>query len=168
MPPLLFLAKMAKEKKIDVTAIIGARTSEFLIYEKELKKLGCKIMISTDDGSKGHKGFSTHVLEEVLKKEKTDCIYSCGPELMMLRVADLAKHHKIDCQLSLERFMKCGFGICGQCCIDGSGVRICKDGPVFDGKEVLGFSEFGKYRRTSSGKRIYFGSKPDLTKCEIK
>ena len=154
MPPMLNLAQRAVEKNIEVTAILGARTADLLIYEKEFKKLGCKLSVATDDGSKGCKGFCTKLLEETLEKHKTDCIYTCGPELMMYRVADMAKHYKIPCQVSLERFMKCGFGICGQCCIDGTGLRVCKDGPVFDGRIALSHPEFGKYKRSSSGKRI--------------
>ena len=154
VPPMLNLAQRAVKKNIEVTAILGARTADLLIYEKEFKKLGCKLSVATDDGSKGCKGFCTKLLEETLEKHKTDCIYTCGPELMMYRVADMAKHYKIPCQVSLERFMKCGFGICGQCCIDGTGLRVCKDGPVFDGRIALSHPEFGKYKRSSSGKRI--------------
>lgn len=152
-PPMLNLAQRAVEKGVEVTAILGARKAELLIYEKEFKKLGCKVMVATDDGSKGCKGYCTALLEETLKKHKTECVYTCGPELMMYRVADMAKHYKTNCQVSLERFMKCGFGICGQCCIDGTGLRVCKDGPVFDGKVALQHQEFGKYKRTSSGRR---------------
>ncbi|RLF55668.1 MAG: dihydroorotate dehydrogenase electron transfer subunit, partial [Thermoplasmata archaeon] len=54
---------------------------------------------------------------------------------------------------SLERYMKCGFGICGQCCI-GKGLRVCKDGPVFDGETLKDIEEFGNYKRDASGKKI--------------
>lgn len=154
VPPLLNLAQKAVEKNIDVTVVLGARSKDMLIYEKDFKKLGCKIFVATDDGTKGCKGFCTTVLQDVIEKDKADCIYSCGPEMMMYRVADIAKHSKLECQLSLERFMKCGFGICGQCCMDGTGLRVCKDGPVFDAKVAMQHEEFGKYKRSSSGKRI--------------
>ena len=155
-PPMLSVAQSAAEKGIKITSIIGARTEDLLIYEKEFKELGCEVLVSTDDGSKGHKGFTTEMLEELLGKEKADCIMTCGPEIMMYKVAQMAKENKIDCQVSLERFMKCGFGICGQCCIDGTGLRVCKDGPVFDGKIALQHPEFGKYTRSASGRRIDF------------
>ena len=163
-PPMLSLAQKAVEKGIKVTSIIGARTADLLIYEKDFKKLGCEVLISTDDGSKGHKGYSTDVLKEILEKacpghrsgEKPDCIMTCGPEIMMYKVAKMAKEKNADCQVSLERFMKCGFGICGQCCIDGTGLRVCKDGPVFEGKIALQHQEFGKYTRSSSGKKYDF------------
>ena len=152
-PPMLFLAQKAVEKGIEVTALIGARTENLLIYEENFRKLECKVMISTDDGSRGCKGFCTDPLEEMLTKEKIDCVYTCGPEKMMVKVAQMAKESNVDCQVSLERFMKCGFGICGQCCMDDTGLRVCKDGPVFDGKMALQHPEFGKYTRSASGKR---------------
>lgn len=153
-PPMLNLAQRAKEKNIKTTVVLGARTKGLLLYEKEFKSLGCDLHVATDDGSKGCKGYCTNIVEEKIKSHKIDCIYTCGPELMMYRIAEMAKINKVDCQVSLERFMKCGFGICGQCCIDGTGLRVCKDGPVFDGKIALQHQEFGKYKRTSSGIRV--------------
>ncbi|MFH1012152.1 MAG: dihydroorotate dehydrogenase electron transfer subunit [Candidatus Peregrinibacteria bacterium] len=150
-PPLLNLAQQGAEKKVKMLAILGARDKEHLIYEDKFKELGCKVEISTDDGSKGCKGFSTDVLEKVLKKDKYDCIYTCGPEVMMVKVAQLAQDNNMESQVSLERYMKCGFGICGQCCMDDTGFRVCKDGPVVTGELALGLPEFGKYTRTVSG-----------------
>lgn len=153
-PPLLNLAQEATKKGIEVLAIIGARTADMLIYEKEFEKLGCKVMVSTDDGSKGCKGFCTNVMEDIIKKHKVDSIYTCGPEVMMVKVAQMARENDINCEVSLERYMKCGFGICGQCCMDDTGIRVCKDGPVLDGIEALRLPEFGKYHRSSSGVRV--------------
>ncbi len=155
-PPLLFLAKEARSKKIETTVILGARSKQQILYEKEFKKLGCEVLVSTDDGSQGHRGFCTEILEKSITRGKTDCVYTCGPEKMMKKVAEIAYDFGINSQVSLERHMKCGFGICGQCCIDGKGLRVCKDGPVFDSKDVLKFEEFGKYSRTASGKRVEF------------
>ena len=144
-PPLLNLAQEAVKKGIEVLAIIGARTTDMLIYEEEFKKLGCEVLVSTDDGSKGHKGYSTDVMEKVIKDQQIDSIYTCGPEVMMVKIAKMAKEAKINCEVSLERFMKCGFGICGQCCMDDTGTR------VFNGEKALQLPEFGKYKRGSSG-----------------
>jgi dihydroorotate dehydrogenase electron transfer subunit len=153
-PPLLFLAKEAREKGLTVIVILGARSSDHILYEKEFKKMGCEVKISTDDGTKGHKGFCTEIFEKLIEKGKVDCVYTCGPEKMMGKVARIAYECGIDSQVSLERYMKCGFGICGQCCIDGKGLRVCKDGPVFEGKQTLKFEEFGKYSRTASGRKV--------------
>ena len=95
-------------------------------------------------------------MKNLITKDDYNCIYTCGPEIMMVTVAHIAKEAKIDCQVSLERYMKCGFGICGQCCMDDTGFRVCKDGPVVDGKTALQMPEFGKYARSSSGKKYAF------------
>ncbi len=151
-PPLLFLAKEARAKGIAVTVILGAKSAEHVLYEKEFKKLGCAVSNSAD--YHGEKAHATEMLEEKLEKGEFDCVYTCGPEKMMAKVARIAYESGIDSQVSLERFVKCGFGVCGQCCIDGKGLRVCKDGPVFEGKEALKFEEFGKYARTASGRKV--------------
>lgn len=153
-PPLLNLAQKAAKKEIKITAILGARSADRLIYEKEFEKLNAEIFISTDDGSKGHHGYCTEVLHKYLKNNKPDTIYTCGPEMMMMKVVKLAEEHKIESEVCLERYMKCGFGLCGQCCMDDSGFRVCKDGPVMSGKKALEHPEFGSYHRAQSGKRI--------------
>ena len=151
-PSLLNLAQKTTAAGIDTTMIVGARSADYLLYEDKIKSLGCKLLISTDDGSKGHHGFCTEVLKDLLEAKEYDCIYTCGPEPMMVKVAELAEDYNTESQLSLERFMKCGFGICGQCCMDNSGIRICKEGPVLNGKLALDHHELGKYTRNASGK----------------
>ena len=150
-PPMLNLAQATTSAGINTIVLLGGRTSEHLLFEKKFKDLGCEVHVATDDGSKGHKGYVTDVLEKELKKGGVDCVYTCGPELMMVTVAKLAQDYNTPSQVSLERFMKCGFGICGQCCIDGTGLRVCKDGPVFSGEIALKHQEFGKYKRDSAG-----------------
>jgi dihydroorotate dehydrogenase electron transfer subunit len=155
-PPLLNLCQRAAEKGIKATMIQGARSKEYLLYEDLFKKIGvAELACSTDDGSHGFKGFCTDILAEHLKKlekkGKKACVYTCGPEAMMVKVAQMSEAAGVDCQVSLERYMKCGFGICGQCCMDDSGIRLCKDGPVIAGKLALSLPEFGKYSRSQSG-----------------
>lgn len=150
-PPMLNLAQEAVKKGLEIKVVLGARNESMLIYENEFKKMGCEVHVATDDGSKGCKGYCTNIVMELLEKHKVDAVFTCGPELMMKKVAEMARHAKVKCEVSLERYMKCGFGICGQCCIDGTGLRACKDGPVFDGNLALEHIEFGNYKRTSSG-----------------
>ncbi len=161
-PPLLSLAQKAVEKGVKVLAILGARSKDYLVYEAHFRKLGCEVMLSTDDGTKAHKGHCTDILEKTLDSRlhgndkgggggKIDGVYTCGPEKMMFKVAQLAEDNGVYCEVSLERYMKCGFGVCGQCCMDDSGLRVCKDGPVITGETALKHLEFGKYTRTSSG-----------------
>ncbi|MBU0577825.1 dihydroorotate dehydrogenase electron transfer subunit [Patescibacteria group bacterium] len=154
MPPMLSLAQSATKAGVKTTVLLGGRTKDHLLFEKKFKDLGCEIHAATDDGSKGHKGFVTDVLEKELEKGGVDCVYTCGPEMMMVKVAQLAQDYNTPSQVSLERYMKCGFGICGQCCIDGTGLRVCKDGPVFPGEVALKHQEFGKYKRDSAGVKI--------------
>ena len=76
---------------------------------------------------------------------------SCGPEVMMKKLFDIVENFKIPAQFSMERYMKCGMGLCGQCCVDNVGWRVCVEGPVFWTDELRMISEFGQYRRDSSG-----------------
>ena len=143
--PLRFLAEEAKKRKIPAIAICGARSKGLL-----MKSAACKTIFTTDDGSAGAKGNVLVAMKELLKKEKFDTIYTCGPERMMSAVAYEAKAHKADCQLLLERYMKCGIGICGHCCCGDR--LVCIDGPMF-GLEILSNPEFCKVWRTKTGKR---------------
>lgn len=153
-PPMVFLAYEAMKKGIEVDFIEGARTAELLLYIEEMKHLGVNVHISTDDGSAGFKGFAPQLLEQLMQKKPYDGIYTCGPEVMMFKVAQLAEDYNVDCEVSLERFMKCSFGVCGACCLDESGLRVCIDGPVMAGKDALANQEFGKYTRDSSGQKV--------------
>ena len=147
-----------------VKVVIGAQSSEKLLFKDWLKeKLGDNLYITTDDGSEGKKGFTTDVLKELLAAEKPDCVYSCGPEPMMKAVFDICEKQDVDCQLSLERFMRCGFGICGQCAMDD--LMVCKDGPVFSGEQLRKSKEFGKVARLKSGKEVSLKEYANWRQC---
>ena len=115
----------------------------------EFAKYGIESHLATDDGSVGFAGFVTDALIERLKTNPHSApdtiIYSCGPEQMLAKIAQIAQEHNIDCQLSMERRMACGIGLCQSCAveckIDDSNQTVykmcCKDGPVFDSKEVV-------------------------------
>ncbi len=150
--PVALLAKKAKKQGIAVHAVLGAKTKSELIYEKRFGRLSDRLLITTDDGSKGKKGNVVKGAEELLEKHEIDAVYSCGPEKMMKALAELCRKKKIPCQLSLERYMKCGLGICGSCMIGDK--RVCKDGPVFSGEEALSLEDFGNMKRDASGRRI--------------
>ena len=89
---------------------------------------------------------------KLIKEKKYDCVYTCGPEAMMKKVFDICSRRRIPIQLSLERYLKCGIGICGHCCVDGIGIRMCAEGPVIDGATAKKVTEFGKYKRNAAGK----------------
>src|SRR3989338_3144200 len=138
--PLAFLADEAVKRKIKVNFIMGARSGINLLFLDRMKKIANTIAV-TDDGSFGFKGFATSAMEEFLKNKKIDKVFSCGPEMMMKRVAEICERNKIECELSLERYMKCGFGVCGQCCLDPTGWRVCKERPVFSMEQVKQITE---------------------------
>ncbi|MBT3704608.1 dihydroorotate dehydrogenase electron transfer subunit [Candidatus Peregrinibacteria bacterium] len=157
--PLYGLARAAVEDGCKVDFVVGARSEDLLLYEERVSALGSNVTYhaATDDGSKGHEGYNTEILEEIIASkdgEGVSKIYACGPEMMMKRAAEIARDKGIKSELALERYMKCGFGVCGQCCVDETGVCVCKEGTVFDGERALGFSEFGKYHRDSMGKKV--------------
>jgi len=160
---LMLLAEEALKKRLQVTMIIGAKSSKYLLYRERTRKLGLKTTYATDDGSFGEKGFVTDILQQLLSKEKFDKVYACGPEVMELKVAQICKQQGITCEISVERYMKCGFGVCGACSIDPEGKRVCIEGTVFSGEELLK-TEFGKYRRDGSATKQKFGTKPNT--CE--
>lgn len=114
--------------------LIGARAKAHLVCEKDFKKLGARVRVATDDGSKGHKGS----VADLLTKSKAT-IYACGPKPMLKAVAKLAERYNMPCQVSLEEYIACGIGTCLGCAINTkSGYKlVCKDGPVFDAKDVI-------------------------------
>lgn len=151
MAPLAAFAEEAYRRGVEVDLISAATTQDELLFMNRLKKSETKLKPCTDDGTYGFCGFGTELAEEILKSEDYDMVISCGPEIMMEKLADIVDKYEIPAQFSLERYMKCGIGICGQCCVDDVGWRICKEGPVFWRDEIRLISEFGKYRRDSAG-----------------
>jgi dihydroorotate dehydrogenase electron transfer subunit len=143
--PLAFLA--SRLKGYDVRVAMGARCRE------ELPPVfgDFSPMITTDDGSAGVKGLVTELIDR-LEAGRTDQFFICGPERMMAAAAEKAERHVLpeNIILSLERYMKCGRGVCGSCELDG--YRVCVDGPVFTYKQLKG-GDFGVRKRTKSGRR---------------
>tara|TARA_B100000315_G_C14484371_1_gene544466 strand:- start:6 stop:791 length:786 start_codon:yes stop_codon:yes gene_type:complete len=129
--------------------INGARTKEHLVYLKRYK--GKKMIVTTDDGSFGRKGFTTDVLKEVLSDGKIKIVHTCGPEIMMKKVLDICNKHNVECEASLERMMKCGFGVCGACMCNDK--LVCQDGPVFNSSQLDKMSEFGNFKRLKNGRK---------------
>ena len=148
--PLYFLASEAKQVGIKTMVVLGARNEKDIVYEEKFKKLGCSVVVATDDGSKGFRGNAIECTKDQFKKKKFGSVYSCGPEKMMYFLALYCKENSVPCQLSLERYMKCGLGICRSCALNK--VFVCRDGPVFSGEMLLNLSDFGKITRDGTGK----------------
>jgi len=160
--PLLYLAEVFGEKKKDIvgnrrflsiTTLIGSRSIETLIFLKEFEKIS-KVHCSTDDGSLGKKGSVLNMLDAEIFNLEYDMIYVCGPEKMLRSLLEFFNEKDLleKTQFSLSRIIKCGLGICGSCCIDPKGLRVCRDGPIFYGGEILN-SEIGRYERDHTGRR---------------
>ena len=140
VPPMVGIAKAYGKNAV---AISGFRNMAAVILQEDFKAAGVETILCTDDGSAGRKGFVTDALEEQIAKEKPDIIVACGPMVMLKRIADIAEKNGIECQVSLEQRMACGVGACLVCACrtvkDGKEIHshVCKDGPVFDSKEVV-------------------------------
>jgi len=103
----------------------------------------------TVDGSSGNKGFPTDDLEDTIRGKGCDMVYCCGPEPMLVKAIHICNSLGVECQVSIERYMKCGTGICGQCACGP--VRVCVEGTVFKGNELLKNPDFGKRKLDASG-----------------
>ena len=139
--PLLCLAQKMAEKKIKPYVMIGARTASHILCEKDFKELGCFVVVATEDGSKGHKGYVTDIMRHLLMviRCKASIIYACGPHPMLKAVDHIADSSGIPCQVSMEEHMACGVGVCLGCPVkvkSGGYKMVCKDGPVFDSREI--------------------------------
>ena len=141
VPPLLLAAKPYGE---NAAVILGFRNKNAVILADSFALQKNTVRLCTDDGSLGQKGFTTQMLKEHLEQHHCDIIYTCGPTPMIKGVAALAHEKNIPCQVSLEERMGCGVGACLVCACkvkaEQNGekfVHVCKDGPVFDSREVL-------------------------------
>ena len=132
VPPLYMLAKELRKEGKKVSVILGFNTKDEIFYEEEFKALGCKVYVTTVDGSYGIKGFVTEAMKEI---DYTH-FFTCGPEPMLKAVWNASETSG---QLSFEERMGCGFGACMGCsCKTLTGFkRICKDGPIMMKEEIL-------------------------------
>ena len=150
--PLIRLVTFLK-KSDNVTLIMGAKTRVEVFFEglaaKLLEGTNHKVIVVTEDGSYGEKGLVTDVMKKLIKENRFDAVYTCGPEKMMYKVVQIASENKTHVEASIERMMKCGIGICGSCCFGD--VMACKDGTVFDGLSLLTNREFGHTHRNKAG-----------------
>jgi len=137
--PLYPITKAMKEAGNHTIGIIGARTKALLILEDEMRAICDELLISTDDGSYGHKGFVTDLLRQVLERpEKVNQVVAIGPPIMMKFVCKLTKEFNVPTIVSLNPIMVDGTGMCGACRVEVGGETkfCCVDGPEFDGHAV--------------------------------
>ncbi len=141
-------------KETGADTIIGARTDKDIIMDDLATKYSSNLWISTNDGSRGFHGNAVQLMKEKCAENQYDCVIACGPEVMLYYLYKACEELDLDCQLSLERHMKCGAGVCGCCVIDDQ--RVCKDGPVFTREQISKMKDFGTCKRDECGRLIKF------------
>lgn len=139
-PPLL---PLAQHYAANATVITGFRSGAAAILQDDFAVTGARTILCTDDGSAGFHGFTTQALEQHLRDNACDVVYTCGPKIMMKRVAECAAQQGIMCYVSMEERMACGVGACLGCACktkdekgDPHMQRVCLNGPVFNATEV--------------------------------
>lgn len=150
--PLRYLARKLRKRGRHFEVLLGAKTAADIPFA-DVFETWAPTRFVTDDGSKGEKGLVTDYIEAACNKSSLTSICASGPEPMLVRLMDVADRHKLDYQISFERYMKCGIGICGQCSVDGSGIRICKEGPVLNREMASQVTEWGMPHRDAGGLR---------------
>jgi ferredoxin--NADP+ reductase len=131
------IAQALAANGVKVTSVIGGRSREWVIFEDELQATG-EVVVCTDDGSYGRKGFVTEALAELCQTGTVDAVYAVGPVPMMRACAEVTRPHGIHTVVSLNSIMVDGTGMCGGCrvTVDGTSRYACVDGPEFDGHTV--------------------------------
>ncbi|WEU40645.1 MAG: dihydroorotate dehydrogenase electron transfer subunit [Candidatus Odinarchaeum yellowstonii] len=157
MAPLMPLIEHCVREKVKVNVLLGGGSLSKTPFIKKLKnilntQLEC-FKVTTEDGSYGCKGLVTDLLDEVLLKNSFERVYACGPELMLKKIYEYSLERRLPLEVSLERYIKCGIGICGSCYIGP--YRICVEGPVFKINELEKIRNIlGEWTRDSSGRLI--------------
>ena len=136
--PIYPIAKALKAAGNEVTSIIGARSKNLLFWEDKMQEASHRLLVATDDGSYGHKGFVTQLLEDLIKTEKIQRVWAIGPMVMMRAVANMTRPYGTKTIVSMNPIMVDGTGMCGACrvSVDGQTKFACVDGPEFDGHQV--------------------------------
>lgn len=139
LAPFKYLIDELKKKNNKITFIAGGRNKEAIEILSNFNLENIENYITTDDGSLGTKGSVLLPMNEIMKKKKFDIVFTCGPEKMMLCVAEIAKNFNIKCEVSLEARMACGVKACVGCSIKTTlGMKkVCHDGPVFNSEIIL-------------------------------
>ena len=142
-------------KETGADTIIGGRTDKDIIMDDVAAKYAKNIWIATDDGSRGFRGNVVQLMREKAQENEYDMVLACGPEIMQYHLYNACVELGIDCQLSLERHMKCGVGVCGCCVMDD--MCVCRDGPVFTKEQISKMKDFGTSKRDECGRLVKLG-----------
>ncbi len=137
LAPLIFLAKQLDHPIV----LVAGKTAAETFWTEFFEPYAEEIYVTTDDGSKGIKGFAVDALPTIFSQHAIDRVSVCGPTMMMKTIAEGSAKAGIDCEVSMEKRMACGIGVCLGCTFeskrDGKRYKVCTDGPVFPAKEVF-------------------------------
>ncbi|HKV89674.1 MAG TPA: dihydroorotate dehydrogenase electron transfer subunit [Thermoplasmata archaeon] len=135
-----------------VTAALGATTASELLFEGRLRGAGATVHVATDDGTAGQRGYVTGLVGGLLQERRYDAVWTCGPEVMMQKVAEAGRAAGVPVVFSVERHMKCALGMCDACALGP--YHVCVDGPVFPAETISPLPEFGRWKRDPSGRLV--------------
>jgi dihydroorotate dehydrogenase electron transfer subunit len=122
------------------------------LFRERFLAMGADVHLATDDGSVGHRGFVTALLDRLLTTNSFDALWTCGPEVMMVKVIAAGERHTVPTFCAIERHMKCGLGLCDACSVGP--YHVCVDGPVFPAHRLIVLPEFGHLKRDPSGRLV--------------
>jgi dihydroorotate dehydrogenase electron transfer subunit len=129
--------------------VAGARGKDNVLFERRLGRLGAEVHTCTDDGSRGFHGTAVARAVALMDKRAFSHVVTCGPERMLVAMLAKAKARRVRVEAAVERMMKCAMGVCDICTIDGH--RVCREGPVFDGRFLSASAQFGRLQLDSAG-----------------
>ncbi|MBW2567110.1 MAG: dihydroorotate dehydrogenase electron transfer subunit [Deltaproteobacteria bacterium] len=142
--PLYYLAlDLVERRNVRPTVFVGGCSSADVLCREEFEQAGAKVCITTEDCSLGEEGMITSLVQKAVENDgKPDIIYACGPQAMLRSLSDIAGAHDVQCQVSMETVMACGFGVCLGCVVEKAGggedyLHACTDGPVFDSRTIV-------------------------------
>ena len=154
--PIIYTASRLVKTGKKAHIIAGGKNRSSLEWIPPLvdkMKIGSDIdlLYCTEDCSFGEPGVVTEHFQKMIEKACPEYALICGPEIFIKNAVTILKKIPLQGQASIERMMKCGIGICGSCCVDDTGDRVCVEGPVFQFDYIDGLAEFGNYNRDESG-----------------
>lgn len=147
-------AEAARARGASVRVALGATTRSELLFRARFEAMGAGVSVATDDGSDGEPGFVTAVAAQEVAEHEFDAVWTCGPEVMMQKVAALGAARGVPVLCAVERHMKCALGMCDACALGP--FHVCVDGPVFDARSLVPLPDFGHFHRDAAGRRRPF------------
>jgi len=158
--PLYPIARSFKAAGSEVVCVMGARSKDLLIYEKEMEAVCSEVLVTTDDGSRGMKGVVTEALRRELEKGGTGLVVTVGPAIMMKFVSETTRPFGVKTVVSLNPIMVDGTGMCGGCRVTVAGQTqfACTDGPEFDGHQVDWDILLNRQKTFNKEQRVSFDS----------